>query len=102
MVARLSLDLGRLYNKCYKPMIDDPLQEDWHDLQSGVARILRETGLTVEENKKVATPRGSIALDVYAVDTGSVDQISYIVDVRTGRNALSRRLSIPSRLLTIS
>lgn len=27
-------------------------------LQSGVARILREIGLTVEENKLVATPRG--------------------------------------------
>jgi hypothetical protein len=63
-------------------MIEDPLPDDWHDLQSGVARILREIGLTVEENKLVATPRGSIALDVYAVDTGSVDQISYIVECK--------------------
>lgn len=71
-------------------MIDDPLPDDWHDLQSGVARILREIGLTVEENKVVATPRGSIALDVYAVDTGSVDQISYIVECKNWSKRLEQ------------
>jgi hypothetical protein len=80
-------------------MIEEPLPDDWHDLQSSVARIPGEIGLTVEENKLVANPRGSIALDVYAVDTGSVDQSLTLLNIRTGRNALSRRLSIPLRPL---
>jgi hypothetical protein len=71
-------------------MIDDPLPEDWHDLQTGVARILREIGLIVEENKLVATPRGSVALDVYAVDKGSVDQISYIVECKNWSKRLEQ------------
>lgn len=63
-------------------MIDDPLPSDWRDLQLGVAQILSEVGLAVEEPKLLETPRGTVEVDVYGIDPGSVDQISYIVECK--------------------
>lgn len=63
-------------------MIDDPLPEDWRDLQSGVQRIFRNVGLSAEVEVDLETPRGSVNVDVMAVDVRSVDKIRYIVECK--------------------
>lgn len=63
-------------------MIDNPYPETWQDLQTGVKRIFRNVGLSAEVEVGVNTPRGSVNVDVLAVDLGSVDKIKYIVECK--------------------
>jgi hypothetical protein len=63
-------------------MIDDPYPEDWKDLQDGVRRIFRNLGLSSEVEINLATPRGSVNVDVLAVDERSLDKIKYIVECK--------------------
>lgn len=63
-------------------MIDDPFPEDWRDLQTGVCRLFREVGLTAAIEVPLKTPRGTVKVDVHAVDEGSVDNIQYIVECK--------------------
>ena len=65
-------------------LIDETLPTDWRDLQAGVCRIFQDIGLTAEESKALKTPRGTVEVDVYAVDEASVDHISYIVECKRG------------------
>ena len=51
-------------------------------MQTGVCALLREVGLSVETEKRFQTPRGEVAIDVYAVDENSVDSIRYIVECK--------------------
>jgi len=67
---------------CIKKMIDNPIPSTWQDLQINVNRILNEIGLQSEIGKVVETPRGNVEIDVYAIDTNSVDQIKYIVECK--------------------
>jgi len=50
-------------------MITTTPPADWRDLQQQVGRILRECGLTVEIERKIATVRGNVEVDVYATET---------------------------------
>jgi len=63
-------------------MIENPFPSDWRELQAGVCRIFNEIGLMAEQGKVVVTPRGSVELDVYAVDEKSVDKVSYVVECK--------------------
>ena len=63
-------------------VIDDPLPMNWQDLQTGVQRIFRNVGLYAEVEAKVETPRGSVNVDVLAIDPRSVDKIRYIVECK--------------------
>lgn len=63
-------------------MIDDPLPENWQDLQTGVQRIFRNVGLLAEVEVDLETPRGSVNVDVLATDVRSVDKIRYIVECK--------------------
>jgi hypothetical protein len=63
-------------------VIDDPLPEDWRDLQSGVQRIFRNVGLSADVEVDLETPRGSVNVDVMAVDVRSVDKVRYIVECK--------------------
>ena len=63
-------------------MIDDPLPKDWRELQAGVCRLFSEIGLTAEVEASLKTPRGTITVDVFAVDNQSVDKIKYIVECK--------------------
>ncbi|SQL23906.1 Restriction endonuclease [Morganella morganii] len=63
-------------------MIDDPLPIHWKDLQNGVQRIFRNVGLNAEVEVNVETPRGSVNVDVLAIDPRSVDKIRYIVECK--------------------
>lgn len=63
-------------------VIDDPLPENWQDLQTGVQRIFRNVGLLAEVEVDLETPRGSVNVDVLATDVRSVDKIRYIVECK--------------------
>ncbi|WP_261412167.1 restriction endonuclease [Serratia quinivorans] len=63
-------------------MIDDPLPDNWQDLQTGVQRIFRNVGLLAEVEVDLETPRGSVNVDVLATDVRSVDKIRYIVECK--------------------
>jgi hypothetical protein len=71
-------------------MIENPYPRRWKDLQRGVAQILRELGLTVEIEKTVATPRGSVELDVFAIDEASLDKIKYVVECKNWSRNVSQ------------
>jgi len=69
-------------------VIDDPLPKDWRDLQAGVQRIFRNVGLSADVEVDLETPRGSVNVDVLAVDVRSVDKIRYIVECKNWGNAI--------------
>ncbi|MDY6857581.1 MAG: restriction endonuclease [Thermodesulfobacteriota bacterium] len=69
-------------------MIDNPTPNTWQDLQINVNQILLEIGLQSEIGKIIETPRGSVEIDVYAIDTNSVDQIKYIIECKNWANAI--------------
>lgn len=92
MVAGVPQRLGsslsvRLSSMVHDPnegctVIDNPLPSEWTELQEGVRRILRNIGLLAEVEVELQTPRGSVIVDVFAVDVGSVDQIKYVVECK--------------------
>lgn len=63
-------------------MIDDPYPESWQDLQTGVKRLFRNVGLAADVEVDLETPRGTVNVDVYAVDRRSLDKIKYIVECK--------------------
>lgn len=63
-------------------MIDDPYPENWKDLQTGVQRLFRNVGLSADVEVDLQTPRGSVNVDVLAVDHHSLDKIKYIVECK--------------------
>lgn len=63
-------------------LIEDPHPETWRDLQRAVVRIFGEVGLEAETEKRVDTPRGTVELDVFAVDRGAVEQVRYAVECK--------------------
>ncbi|ACV27757.1 restriction endonuclease [Kangiella koreensis] len=69
-------------------MIDDPYPEKWQDLQFGVRRIFRNVGLSADVEVDIVTPRGSVNVDVLAIDWQSVDKIKYIVECKNWGNAI--------------
>ncbi|MBW5416304.1 restriction endonuclease [Pseudomonas sp. MAG002Y] len=69
-------------------MIDDPLPEKWQDLQTGVQRIFRNVGLLAEIEVDLETPRGSVNVDVHAIDVRSVDKVRYIVECKNWGSAV--------------
>ena len=69
-------------------VIDDPLPQDWRELQSGVQRIFRNVGLSADVEVDLETPRGSVNVDVMAVDVRSVDKVRYIVECKNWGSAI--------------
>lgn len=69
-------------------VIDDPYPEKWQDLQLGVRRIFRNIGLSADVEVELVTPRGSVNIDVLAIDVQSVDKIKYIVECKNWGNAI--------------
>ena len=76
-------------------MIENPEPKEWKTLQAGVCRIFKEIGLHAVENKLVTTVRGTVSLDVFALDPGSVDSIQYVVECKTGKIQFPKVLSTP-------
>ncbi len=69
-------------------MIDDPNPKDWRELQNGVKRLFRNIGLSAEIEVNIKTPRGSVSVDVVAVDVRSVDKITYNVECKNWKVAI--------------
>lgn len=69
-------------------MIENPYPEKWEELQNGVCRILNEIGLNAEVGRKISTPRGTVEIDVYAVDEKSIDKIRYLVECKNWLTAI--------------
>lgn len=63
-------------------MIEPPEFEDWKRLQHSVCRLLNEVGLSAEEEVVLKTPRGTVEVDVLAIDESSVDKIRYVVECK--------------------
>lgn len=71
-----------MFALCIENMIENPNPETWQDLQGHVNQILNEIGLKSEAGKVISTPRGTVEIDVYAVDTNSIDKIKYIIECK--------------------
>jgi len=71
-------------------MIEQAHPNSWQDLQKCVGKILEEIGFAVEIEKRISTPRGTIAVDVFAVDVSSVDQITYIIECKNWANPVNQ------------
>jgi hypothetical protein len=69
-------------------MIDNPYPENWQDLQTGVQRLFRNVGLSADVEVDLQTPRGSVNVDVVAVDRRSLDKIKYIVECKNWNAAV--------------
>jgi hypothetical protein len=69
-------------------VIDDPLPKNWRDLQTGVQQIFRNVGLLADVEVDLGTPRGSVNVDVHAIDVRSVDKIRYIVECKNWGSAV--------------
>ena len=69
-------------------MIDNPFPADWRELQEGVRRIFRNIGLAADVEVNLETPRGSVTVDVLAVDGRSVDKIKYVVECKNWNSAV--------------
>lgn len=62
--------------------------KNWKDLQEKVNYILNGVGLNSEKEVILKTPRGSVEIDVYAIDECSVDKIKYIVECKNWNNKI--------------
>ena len=60
--------------------IDPRPPADWKGLQTQVARILSECGLNAEFNKPVTLVRGTVNVDVYAVDSNNIPPGVYVCE----------------------
>lgn len=69
-------------------MIDNPYPDKWQDLQLGVERIFRNVGLQSKVEVDVSTPRGSVNVDVLAIDELSLDNIKYIVECKNWSSSI--------------
>lgn len=63
-------------------MIENPYPAKWQDLQRGVSLLFNEVGIKAEVGRKFNTPRGTVEIDVYAVDETNTDNIRYIVECK--------------------
>lgn len=73
-------------------MIESPDVEDWKQLQYSVCKLLNEAGLAAQEAVVLATPRGTVEVDVIAIDQLSVDKIKYIVECKNWANAIPQHV----------
>lgn len=70
----------------YSPIVD------WKDLQNKVCLLLNQIGLVAECEKKMATPRGEVEVDVYAIDPNSIDAISYVIECKNWNNSINQSI----------
>lgn len=67
-------------------MIEEAPGADWHDLQEWVAAILRECGLVAEVGKTLRTVRGTVEIDVHAVDPMTNPSAVYLCECKRWRS----------------
>jgi len=59
-------------------MIDPAPPVTWADLQTAVARILRESGLAADIERTIALVRGTVSVDIYAEDGHQTPPITIV------------------------
>lgn len=69
-------------------MIENPLPPTWKHLQEQVNQILNDVGLESEIEKTISTPRGNVEIDVFAIDTNSIDKIKYIIECKNWASSI--------------
>ncbi len=63
-------------------MIEREPGANWRELQTRVATILSECGLAAETERVVQTARGSVEIDVYAVDGSTTPPTTYLCECK--------------------
>ena len=66
--------------------------KNWKDLQEKVCTLLNQVGFVAETEKKIATPRGEIEIDVFAYDPKSIDKITYIIECKNWNNKIPQTI----------
>jgi len=73
-------------------MIESAEILNWKQLQYSVCRLLNEIGLSAKEEVALATPRGTVEVDVFAIDELSVDKIKYVVECKCWASAIPQHV----------
>ena len=66
--------------------------KDWRDLQDKVNSILNDIGLNSKKEVNLKTPRGTVEIDVYAIDPKSIDKIKYIIECKNWNNKIPQTI----------
>jgi hypothetical protein len=67
-------------------MIEKEPGADWRDLQQRVAAILQECGLIAEVGRSICVARGTVDVDVYAVDPTTTPRAVYLCECKRWRS----------------
>jgi hypothetical protein len=71
-------------------MIDRQVPKDWKNLENKVAQILSEAGFKTEVEKDITTARGTVKVDVFAVDISQLPNICYICECKYWENKVPK------------
>ncbi|MEA5426399.1 restriction endonuclease [Arcicella lustrica] len=73
-------------------MITSSIPNTWSDLQDKVSDILTQCGFSVETEKTVQTVRGSVELDVYAIETIKGRKYSIICECKYWKSRIPQNV----------
>lgn len=73
-------------------MIELTPPNDWKDLQNKVAQILSESGLEAETEKIVETVRGTVEIDVFAINSKHEPTIIYLCECKHWKAQVSQTI----------
>lgn len=71
-------------------MINPKTPETWQQLQTEAGRILSEIGWKVEIEKKIKTARGSVEVDVFAINEKEAPPIVYLLECKHWKNSVPK------------
>jgi hypothetical protein len=71
-------------------MIDIDEPANWRAFQEWVARVLRESGLTVEVEKQIETARGVVVVDIWAHDHTGTPLQTYLMECKQWRSRVPK------------
>lgn len=70
--------------------INQSSPRDWQDLQKQVKKIFEECGLKAEIVKEIRTVRGSVKVDVYAIDSSNQPSITYLCECKYWKSSVPK------------
>lgn len=86
VAIRIEERLGPIGTAWRLQMITSKTPGDWRALQNEVARILRECGFSVEVEKTLRVPRGTVEIDVYAEENVKGRKYSIVCECKNWRS----------------
>lgn len=84
------VEASLVHARCVNPVIEDALPATWQDLESTVARVLRECGYEVEAQKRVELARGDVNVDVWADDHAAEPPNILVVECKHWKTRVSK------------